>query len=628
MAPRSPASPPRRRAVSPGKHNRPSQPTPKGAPAASAVSAAKSWLFWWPDGVDGISKQGLFGIVPSWVDTSKKPGFTSQADLLSFRNTLNGVLTTRHFFMAPHSTWAFMALAMYIICPYEQAIAVAKDGWALRWVAQRLALNSAVALAYYSLFHVGLWRLGWGSRKFQPDVYPTVANMIHNTYYWSLGILQWTFWECVMIRLWATGKVPYTTNADLLGSWRLLALNGFAVLMTPCWRDTHFYIVHRFSHIRAVYKYVHSLHHRNTDPEPFSGLCMHPIEHLYYYSNVWTPCLYVTLSPFVFLYTFVHLTIAPGAGHSGFEDHFQSDQYHYLHHQKVISHLPINLLPFGLGSTPRLGACFPALSHSLLCPYLLLLLALFPDLSHVPTFELLMRQFECNYGSPFSAAIDMTCGTFREALGASNHYAGEWSEAAVAKAKIVESTPSPKKVWAKHSYLGLPASLTDAVYTLFWVGLVPLMYWAAVANHEGGVSAIISSGGRFGRAVGRLGKLGSVLRRRGAGAAAAGGGSAGSLSTGVEAGSSSGLVGASDDGGLDVSLVGGLPVETVVACVVAYGPILLAMLLARLSGDRLSWRWPFHKEKLFGTFGVFLALGWLCVLLPTYHAVKMITEAA
>ena len=50
------------------------------------------------------------------------------------------------------------------------------------------------------------------------------------------------------------------------------------------YRDFHFYWAHRFIHIRALYKYVHSLHHRNTDIEPFAGLCMHPIEHLYYYS--------------------------------------------------------------------------------------------------------------------------------------------------------------------------------------------------------------------------------------------------------------------------------------------------------------------------------------------------------
>ena len=34
----------------------------------------------------------------------------------------------------------------------------------------------------------------------------------------------------------------------------------------------------------------------------------------------------MNLSPIVFLWNFVHLTFAPGAGHSGFEDHFQSDQ--------------------------------------------------------------------------------------------------------------------------------------------------------------------------------------------------------------------------------------------------------------------------------------------------------------
>ena len=37
---------------------------------------------------------------------------------------------------------------------------------------------------------------------------------------------------------------------------------------------------------KAMYKYIHSLHHRNTDIEPFAGLCMHPVEHLYYYRVV------------------------------------------------------------------------------------------------------------------------------------------------------------------------------------------------------------------------------------------------------------------------------------------------------------------------------------------------------
>jgi hypothetical protein len=157
----------------------------------------------------------------------------------------------------------------------------------------------------------------------------------------------------------------------------------------------------------------------------------------------------------------------------------------------------------------------------------------------------------------------MACGTFREGLGASAQYAGEWSEAAVRAAKNAESSPGPKKVWSKHSYLGLPASLADGAYMAFTASLVPLMLWAAIGNH----------------------------------------------------------------GPSRVEAICGVPTAAVVGAVVAYGPVAVALVLAWLSGDRMSWRWPFHKESLFGTLGVFLLLGWLSVLLPTYHAVSMISEA-
>ena len=229
-------------------------------PSATAIKEpAQSWLFWWPDGVGGISKGGLFGQVAPWVDVKRAPGHTSQVDELSFKKTVYSVVSGRHFFMAPHSTWCAIALLMHVVCPYEGSIAAAKEGWAVEWVMQRFALDLAVALAYYAFFHLGLWHFGWAQRKFLPEVHPTAGNMAHNLWYWFLGIVQWTLWECVMIRLWATGKVPYTSNAELLANPRLLAWNAFWVLLTPCWRDTHFYIVHRFSHVRAIYRYVHSL---------------------------------------------------------------------------------------------------------------------------------------------------------------------------------------------------------------------------------------------------------------------------------------------------------------------------------------------------------------------------------
>ena len=109
----------------------------------------------------------------------------------------------------------------------------------------------------------------------------------------------------------------------------LLLLVLLALLtLTRAWQ----YFAHRLVHIRALYKYVHSLHHRNNDPEPFSGLCMHPIEHMYYLSCA-ALSLYVNVSPFVLTFNLIHAVLAPAAGHSGFEDHWQSDQFHHLHHQ-------------------------------------------------------------------------------------------------------------------------------------------------------------------------------------------------------------------------------------------------------------------------------------------------------
>ena len=54
----------------------------------------------------------------------------------------------------------------------------------------------------------------------------------------------------------------------------------------PFLHRLQFYFAHRLLHFGPIYKQVHSLHHRNTDIEPFAGLCMHPIEHLYYYGEL------------------------------------------------------------------------------------------------------------------------------------------------------------------------------------------------------------------------------------------------------------------------------------------------------------------------------------------------------
>jgi sterol desaturase/sphingolipid hydroxylase (fatty acid hydroxylase superfamily) len=150
--------------------------------------------------------------------------------------------------------------------------------------------------------------------------------------FWTTsGIAIWTVFENVFAHLWATGRLPYLSNEIACSTLWGFGYVLLALLGVPAWRSIHFYFAHRFLQYTPMYKQVHSLHHRNTDIEPFSGLCMHPVEHLYYFACV-LPSLVLYCSPFAFVWNGVHLLLSPAASHSGYEDHSQSDLFHYLHH--------------------------------------------------------------------------------------------------------------------------------------------------------------------------------------------------------------------------------------------------------------------------------------------------------
>ena len=62
----------------------------------------------------------------------------------------------------------------------------------------------------------------------------------------------------------------------------------------------------------------------------------------------------------------------------------------------------------------------------------------------------------------------------------------------------------------------------------------------------------------------------------------------------------------------------GVPGEAV-AALVAFGPPLFGVVLLRATNDKKSWRWPFHKESLFGALGFHTAAGVLVGPIFTYH---------
>lgn len=162
------------------------------------------------------------------------------------------------------------------------------------------------------------------------------SNQVYDNVFWSLssGVLQLTMYQVLIMWLMANGHVPmitFVSNPILFVAW---------LVLLPIWSALHFYWVHRLLHVPFLYRHVHSLHHRNVNIGPWSGLSMHPIEHLLYHSSLLIHC--VVPSHPIHLYFHV-IYLGPGAAmtHTGYEDLLIKDKrrlalgtfYHQLHHR-------------------------------------------------------------------------------------------------------------------------------------------------------------------------------------------------------------------------------------------------------------------------------------------------------
>ncbi|MDH3295188.1 MAG: sterol desaturase family protein, partial [Acidimicrobiia bacterium] len=150
-------------------------------------------------------------------------------------------------------------------------------------------------------------------------------------------------YEAIMFRLYATDSIPQ------LGSlWAITAMT-----LAVFWIEgVHFYANHRLLHVEPLYRSAHALHHRNVNTGPWSGISMHPVEHLLYFS---LPLVFLVLpgSPFITTFCLVYLMLSPSPSHSGF-DRFTitdttniqgGDYFHNLHHRYFEVNYGMLLLP-------------------------------------------------------------------------------------------------------------------------------------------------------------------------------------------------------------------------------------------------------------------------------------------
>ena len=164
------------------------------------------------------------------------------------------------------------------------------------------------------------------------------GNQTWDNMFWSLvsGAGIWTAYEAVTLWMYGNGWLPRV-------EWRSPAGIAYCSLMMIAVlfiRQMHFYWTHRWTHWKPLYKIAHYLHHRNVNIGPWSGLSMHPIEHLIYFSGVLVHWV-LPSHPIHAVFHLMHTGLSPAAGHSGFSEFVVKDDktfsnggyFHYLHHR-------------------------------------------------------------------------------------------------------------------------------------------------------------------------------------------------------------------------------------------------------------------------------------------------------
>jgi sterol desaturase/sphingolipid hydroxylase (fatty acid hydroxylase superfamily) len=211
------------------------------------------------------------------------------------------------------------------------------------WIVVILLRNFVLAVLVYGGWHLWLytWRKQGTAFKYN-EKWPKDSsaflfnNQTADNMFWTLvsGVPIWTAYEVLLLWAFASGHIGMVTiSANPVGFVLLFFL-------VPFIHEVGFYFAHRSLHWPPLYKLAHKLHHRNTNPGPWSGLSMHPIEHIIYFSTILLFFI-IPAHPVHMINLASRLGLAPAQGHTGFDRMRTGDSSsmdisyyaHYLHHR-------------------------------------------------------------------------------------------------------------------------------------------------------------------------------------------------------------------------------------------------------------------------------------------------------
>lgn len=294
--------------------------TPKAAKPELSASGNGQWN-WVPDGFASFSQVFVWPPKPQefakWV----------------YRNYLRPSDRTVYI--------AYAFLVAFWIQPVAPDQAVLSSGW----IAELLLRNAVALITVAGGLHLWFYVFNGQGMEQKYDRRPMEKKKM------AMFAFNYQTWDNVFYTLvWA---LPIASAYEVLirysfanGMISTLEFSGNEILFVALfpllvfWQSTHFYFIHRAMHWDPVYKHIHSVHHRNINPGPWSGLSMHPVEVMMYFST--------TLIFFVIPAHPVHLIwlmswqlLGAPSSHAGYnaictkgrERLVVGDFFHQLHHK-------------------------------------------------------------------------------------------------------------------------------------------------------------------------------------------------------------------------------------------------------------------------------------------------------
>jgi len=205
--------------------------------------------------------------------------------------------------------------------------------------ARNLIIITLLAQSLHLIFHSKA--LQGPTHKYDPRPFPrtgrmfTFSDQYRDNVFWTIasGVTVWSAYEALIWWAMANGLAPTWAWSD----GRIWFLAVFFLI--PIWESFYFYWIHRLLHSNLLYRF-HALHHRNTDVGPWSGLSMHPFEHVLYFGTALIHFV-VPTHPVHMIFHLMFYALYAVTTHTGFEGIWAAGRkrlhlgnfHHQMHHR-------------------------------------------------------------------------------------------------------------------------------------------------------------------------------------------------------------------------------------------------------------------------------------------------------